>query len=203
MSCLVSESLQQVYLVRHGATDWSVAGKHTGRTDIPLNERGREQATALQARLRGLNADVVLTSPLARARGTAVLAGFAERAEVDADLAEWDYGAFEGLRTAEIRAQRADWDLFDDGCPDGENVDGVAARADRVIARVRAMSGNAMLFAHRDILGVIAARWVGWPAIEARRLYLEAASLSVLSYDHGSLAEPILCVLNDYEGPRN
>lgn len=197
----MSESLPQVYLVRHGATDWSVAGKHTGRTDISLNERGREQATALKARLRVLQVDAVLTSPLARARETAALAGFAEHAEVDADLAEWDYGALEGLRTTEIRTKLPDWDLYEDGCPGGENVDAVAARADRVIARVRARNGSAMLFAHRDILRVIAARWVGWSAIEARRLYLDAASLSVLSYDHGSFDEPIIRVLNDYDGP--
>jgi len=193
----------QIYLVRHGATDWSVAGKHTGRTDISLNEHGREQARALQTRLGELQVEVVLTSPLARARETAALAGFAERAEVDANLAEWDYGSLEGLRTAEIRSKQPDWDLFEDGCPGGENIDAVAVRADRVIARVRARNGSAMLFAHRDILRVIAARWVGWAAIEARRLYLDAASLSILSYDHGSLAEPIIRVLNDQaEVPR-
>jgi len=197
----VSDSTPQVYLVRHGATDWSVAGKHTGRTDIPLNERGREQARALQVRLRDVKVDAVFTSPLARAHETAALAGFVGHAEVVADLAEWDYGAFEGLRTAEIRAKRPGWDLFEDGCPGGENVEAVAARADRFIARVRAAKGSAMLFAHRDILRVIATRWVGWAAIEARRLYLEAASISVLSYDHGNLGEPIIRVLNDYEEP--
>jgi broad specificity phosphatase PhoE len=198
----VSDSVPQIYLVRHGATEWSVAGKHTGRADIPLNERGREQAKALQRRLGELKVVAVLTSPLARARETATLAGFAERAAIDADLVEWDYGALEGLRTSEIRATRPHWDLFEEGCPGGERVDGVAARADRVIARVRGRNGSAMLFAHRDILRVIAARWVGWRANEARRLYLEAASLSVLSYDHGSLDEPIIRVLNDYDGPR-
>lgn len=199
----MSDSLPQVYLVRHGATDWSVAGKHTGRTDISLNERGREQARALQSRLSELRVEAVLTSPLVRARETAALAGFAERAEVDPDLAEWDYGALEGLRTSEIRTQQPDWDLFEDGCPGGEHVEAVAARADRLIARVRARNVSAMLFAHRDILRVIAARWVGWPAIEARRLYLDAASVSILSYDHGSASEPIIRVLNDYDGPHN
>ena len=198
----MSESVPQIYLVRHGATDWSVAGKHTGRTDLSLNGRGREQAQALRGLLQAVKVDAVLTSPLARARETAELSGFAGRVEVDADLAEWDYGAFEGLRTSEIRAKQPDWDLFEDGCPRGETGDDVAVRADRLIARVRALKGNAMLFAHRDILRVIATRWVGWRAIEARRLYLEAASLSVLSYDHGSLAEPIIRVLNDYDGAR-
>jgi probable phosphoglycerate mutase len=198
----MSDSMPQIYLVRHGATDWSVAGKHTGRTDIRLNERGRTQAQSLRTRLRDVKFETVLTSPLARARETAVLAGFAATVLGDADLMEWDYGKFEGRRTAEIRADQPTWDLFEEGCPDGEQVGDVAARADRVIARVRALSGITALFAHRDILRVIAARWVGWPAIEARRLYLEAASVSVLGYDHNSLDEPLLRVLNDYEGTR-
>lgn len=198
----MSESVPQVYLVRHGATDWSVAGKHTGRTDIRLNEHGRAQAQALRTRLRDIKFGAVLTSPLARARETAVLAGFAASVQGDADLMEWDYGTLEGRRTAEIRAERPDWDLFKHGCAGGEQVADVAERADRVIARVRRLSGITALFAHRDILRVIAARWVGWPAIEARRLYLEAASVSVLGYDHNSLEEPILRVLNDYDGTR-
>lgn len=195
----MSVSLVQVCLVRHGATDWSVAGKHTGRTDIPLNDRGRAQAQALRARLHEMQIDVVFVSPLMRARQTAELAGFANEAQVDADLAEWDYGVFEGRRTTEIRAERAGWDLFEHACPGGESITDVAQRADRVIARVRALNGSAMLFAHRDILRVIAARWVGWSGVEARRLWLEAASLSILSYDHNSLAEPIIRVLNHHD----
>ena len=199
----MSDSLPQVYLIRHGATEWSVAGKHTGRTDIPLTASGRAQAEALRARLRALQADRVFTSPLVRARETAALAGFASEAEADADLVEWDYGTFEGRRTSEIRADQPGWDLFEHGCPGGERVDEVAARADRVIARIRKAGGKVLLFAHRDILRIIAARWVSWPGVEARRLYLEPASLSILAYDHGSLDEPILRVLNDYDHDRS
>ena len=195
----MSDSLQQVHLIRHGATDWSVAGKHTGRTDLPLTASGRAQAESLRARLHALKVDKVLTSPLVRARETAVLAGFASEIEEESDLLEWDYGTLEGQRTSEIRAAQPGWDLFEQGCPGGERVGDLAMRADRVIACVRKLGGNVLLFAHRDILRVIAARWVGWPGVEARRLYLEPASLSILGYDHGSLDEPILRVLNDYD----
>jgi broad specificity phosphatase PhoE len=199
----MSDSVPQVHLVRHGATEWSVAGKHTGRTDIPLSASGRAQAEALRTRLHALKVENVFSSPLVRARETAALAGFASEAETDADLLEWDYGTFEGRRTSEIRAEQPGWDLFEQGCPGGEGVDAVAARADRFIARIRKLDGNVLLFAHRDILRVIAARWVSWPGVEARRLYLEPASLSILGYDHGSLDEPILRVLNDYDHARS
>ncbi len=195
----MSDSLPQVHLVRHGATEWSSAGKHTGRTDIPLSSSGRAQAEGLRPRLHTVQVNRVFTSPLVRARETAALAGFASGAEADADLLEWDYGTFEGRRTSEIRAEQPGWDLFEHGCPGGESVGDVAARADRLIARMRKVGGNVLLFAHRDILRVIAARWVSWPGAEARRLYLEPASLSILGYDHGSLDEPILRVLNDYD----
>ncbi len=199
----MSDSLQQVHLVRHGATEWSVAGKHTGRTDIPLSASGRAQAEGLRTRLHAVQVNRVFTSPLVRARETAALAGFASGAEADSDLLEWDYGTFEGRRTSEIRAEQPGWDLFERGCPGGESVGDVAARADRVIARIREVGGNVLLFAHRDILRVIAARWVSWPGMEARRLYLEPASLSILGYDHGSLDEPILRVLNDFDHDRS
>jgi probable phosphoglycerate mutase len=198
----MSDSIQQVHLVRHGATEWSVAGKHTGRTDIPLTVSGRAQAESLRERLQDLKVDKVFSSPLVRARETAVLAGFASDIEAEPDLLEWNYGTFEGQRTSEIRAAQPGWDLFEHGCPGGETVAEVAARADRVIARVRELGGRVLLFAHRDILRVIAVRWVGWPGVEARRLYLEPASLSILGYDHGSIDEPILRVLNDYDHGR-
>ena len=192
----MSGDLPQVYLVRHGETAWSLSGQATGRTDIALNERGEREAQALSARLNGLSFARVFTSPLLRARRTAELAGFGELAEVDADLAEWDYGAYEGRRTADIRAERPGWRLLEDGCPDGETLAAVSLRADRVIGRVRTLGGNALVFAHRDILRVFAARWLELHAVEARRLYLTTASVSILGYHH-DLDEPVIRLWND------
>lgn len=193
-------ALPQVYLVRHGETAWTISGQHTGRTDIPLTERGEHDALALSVRLRGLSLTKVLTSPLQRARQTGDLAGFGERMEPDADLMEWDYGAYEGRRTSDIRAAHPGWRLFEDGCPSGETLLEVSMRADRVIARVRALGGDVLVFAHRDILRVLIARWIALPALEARRLHLTTASLSVLGYDH-DLDEPVIRVLNDVRHP--
>ena len=148
----------KIYLVRHGETAWTISGQHTGRTDIPLTERGERDAQKLSARLRSMTFANVRTSPLQRAWRTGELAGFGARAEADADLLEWDYGAYEGRRTADIRAERPGWHLFEDGCPGGETVEAVGTRADRVIARIRACAGDVLLFAHRDILRVLAAR---------------------------------------------
>ena len=192
----MSADLPQVYLVRHGETAWSLSGQATGRTDIALNERGEREAQSLSTRLKGLSFVRVLTSPLQRARRTAELAGFGESAEADADLAEWDYGAYEGRRTADIRAERPGWRLIEDGCPDGEMLAAVALRADRVIGRIRALSGDALVFAHRDILRVLAARWLGLQALEARRLYLATATVSILGYHH-DLDEPVIRLWND------
>lgn len=192
----MSGVLPKVYLVRHGETAWTLSGQHTGRTDIPLTERGERDARDLGARLRGLTFTKVLTSPLQRARRTGELAGFGECMEPDPDVMEWDYGAYEGRRTLDIRAERPGWRLFEDGCPGGETLMEVSARADRVIARVRAHGGDVLVFAHRDILRILAARWVALPVLEARRLYLETASLSVLGYDH-DLDEPVIRLLND------
>ena len=192
----VSGDPPQVYLVRHGETAWSLSGQATGRTDIALTERGEREAQALSARLNGLSFLRVFTSPLQRARRTAELAGFGELADVDDDLAEWDYGAYEGRRTAEIRVERPGWRLIEDGCPDGEVLAAVALRADRVIGRLRALSGDALVFAHRDILRVLAARWLELQAVEARRLYLDTASVSILGYHH-DLQEPVIRLWND------
>jgi probable phosphoglycerate mutase len=152
----MSNILPKVYLVRHGETAWTISGQHTGRTDIPLTERGERDAQELSARLRGLTFAKVLTSPLQRARRTGELAGFGESAQADPDLTEWDYGAYEGRRTSDIRAERPDWRLFEDGCPGGETLVEVGTRADRVIARVRALGGDVLVFAHRDILRILA-----------------------------------------------
>ena len=190
-----SKPLPQVWLVRHGETAWSLSGQHTGRTDIPLLASGEQAARALKPRLAGRPFAKVLSSPLARARQTCDSAGFAGIAENCDDLVEWDYGDYEGRRTAEILLARPGWKLFEDGCPGGETLGEVAVRADRVIALLRNVGGDALLFAHRDILRVIAARWVELPPVEARRLYLNTASIGVLSYDH-NLSEPIIRALN-------
>ena len=181
-----------MYLLRHGETPWAATGQHTGRTDLPLNERGEQQARALAPRLAALQLDRVLCSPLQRARRTAELAVPGLAATLDADLAEWDYGEYEGVTTAAIRARQPQWNLFRDGCPRGETLDAVAARADRVIARARALGGITLLVAHRDILRILAMRWIGVAAIEAAHLLLDTATLGSLGYDHHSLAEPAI-----------
>jgi broad specificity phosphatase PhoE len=191
----LSEPLPSVYLVRHGETAWSLSRQHTGRTDIPLTERGERDAQALVSRLANLQFQTVLTSPLIRARRTAELAGFGASAQPEPDLMEWDYGAYEGRRTSEIQAERPGWNVFEHGCPGGESLAQISARADRVITRVQAAKGNAVLFAHRDILRVIAARWIQLNGIEGRRLYLETASISILGFDHDR-SEPVIRVLN-------
>nr|SPS05974.1 Phosphoglycerate mutase [Candidatus Nitrotoga fabula] len=196
----MSGALPNLYLVRHGETAWSISGQHTGRTDIPLTERGEHDALALSARLRGLSLTKVLSSPLQRAWRTGDLAGFGERMEPDADLMEWDYGAYEGRRTSDIRTEHPGWRLFEDGCPGGETLVEVSMRAERIITRVRALEGDVLVFAHRDIFRILIARWVALPALEARRLHLATASLSVLGYDH-DLDEPVIRVLNDVRHP--
>lgn len=187
--------LPKVHLVRHGETAWSFSGKATGRTDIPLTKRGERDARGLGTLLQGRSFPQVLTSPLQRAQRTAVLAGFGDRAQHDPDLMEWDYGAYEGRRTAEIQSERPGWSLFKDGCPDGETLQAVSARAERVIDRIRALRGDVLVFAHRDILRVLAARWLGFAAADARRLYLDTAAHSILGYHH-DLDEPVIRLWN-------
>jgi broad specificity phosphatase PhoE len=191
----MSTAFPRVYLVRHGETAWSLSGQHTGRTDIPLTAHGVEMARGLRTRLQDKTFSVVLSSPLSRARHTAELAGFADVMQIDADLMEWDYGRYEGQRTVDIRAERPGWGLFENGSPGGETIADVADRAERVIARIRAQDGDALLFAHRDILRVLAACWVSLPPIDGRRFNLEPASISILGYDH-QLTEPLIQVLN-------
>jgi probable phosphoglycerate mutase len=184
-------ALPYVCLVRHGETAWTVTGQHTGRSDIPLTAHGEDEARPLEPALRRRQFSDVFTSPLQRARRTCELAGFGSVAAVDADLVEWDYGDYEGRRTAEIKANRPGWQLFDDGCPNGETADDVGVRADKVIARIRRCTGNVLLFGHRDMFRVIAARWLDLPAREGRRLYHATGSLSILGYDH-TLDEPVI-----------
>ena len=190
------EAFPKLYLARHGETAWSISGQHTGRADIPLTDQGERNARSLGARLKGLRFVKVLTSPLQRAKRTSELAGFGTVATIDPDLMEWNYGRYEGKRTVEIRQERPDWNLFRDGCPAGETLDAVSARADRVIGRIRACAGDVLLFAHQDFLRVLAVRWVGLPAIEAQHFLLTTASLSILGYDHG-LDQPVISLWND------
>jgi broad specificity phosphatase PhoE len=192
----MSEALPVIYLARHGETAWSVSGQHTGRTDLPLTERGERNARALGERLRGMTFAKVLTSPLQRAVRTCELAGFGAVAEIDPDLVEWDYGEYEGRRTAEIHAQRPDWQLFRDGCPGGESPDQIGARADRVIGRVRALKADVLVFSSGHFLRVFAARWLGLDASAGRYLLLSTASLSALGYEH-NLTEPAIRLWNE------
>ncbi|MCA1841934.1 MAG: histidine phosphatase family protein [Actinobacteria bacterium] len=169
-----------IYLVRHGATERSVEGRHTGRADIPLTDEGRRQAGMVRERLAGRPFALVLVSPLKRALETAQLAGYGDVAEIEPDLMEWDYGAYDNLTAVEIRRERPGWTPWEGGFPEGETLDQLAARAERVLARARPVEGDVALFAHGHILRVIAARWLEQPAIEAAHYYLSTASLSVL-----------------------
>ena len=196
----MSEPLPLVYLARHGETAWSLSGQHTGSTDLPLTERGEQQARALGERLRGAHFVKVLTSPSQRARRTAELAGFSSAAEIDPDLAEWDYGQYEGRRTADILAERPGWFLFRDGAPGGETPDQVAARADRVVRRIRAVQGDIAVFSSAHILRVLAVRWLGLEAAAGRYFLLGTSSLSILGYEH-NLAEPAVRLWNEAHQP--
>jgi probable phosphoglycerate mutase len=173
---------QQVYLIRHGETEWSLSGQHTGMTDIALTENGRNIARLLAPVLAKEIFALVLTSSLERARATCALAGFGSRAEVDRDLVEWNYGEYEGLTPKQIDAKAPGWIIFTDGCPTGETPEQVSTRVDRVIARARAVTGHVALFAHGHIFRVFAARWLGLPAAAGRHFLLDTAALSVLSY---------------------
>jgi broad specificity phosphatase PhoE len=173
----------EIWLIRHGETEWSRSGAHTGRTDIPLNEAGRAQAQAIGRYLRGRRFDLVLTSPLSRGLETCRLAGYGEVAQVDPDLREWDYGDYEGLMTADIRRERPNWSLWRDGVPNGETVGQVAARARRVIERVAHTEGDVALFAHGHLLRILAAVWLDLEPAAGRLFALDTASVSTLGYE--------------------
>jgi probable phosphoglycerate mutase len=192
----MAESLPEIYLARHGETAWTISHQHTGRSDIPLTERGERNARSLGDRLRGMTFTKVMVSPLERARRTALLAGFGELGAVEPDLTEWDYGRYDGLTTIEIRKEQPDWSLFRDGCPGGESVAGVGARADRVIAKLRAIEGRLLLFGHSHFFRVLGARWLGLEPTDGRLFFLSTASLSVLGYEH-SRSEPVIRLWND------
>ena len=192
----MNEPLPTVYLARHGETAWSISGQHTGLTDLPLTERGERNARRLGERLSGLRFAKVLTSPLQRAARTCELAGFEKVAQIEPDLLEWNYGKYEGRRTAEIHAERPEWRLFRDGCPGGESPGQVAARADRVLHRLQSLKGDVLLFSSGHFLRVLAARWLGLEPAAGRFFLLSTASLSALSYEH-NLSEPAIRLWDD------
>ena len=192
----MSEGLPIVYLARHGETAWTLSGQYTGLTDLPLTERGERNACRLAERLRGITFAKVFTSPLQRAARTCDLAGFGAVAEIDRDLVEWNYGEYEGRLTTDIHRECPNWQLFRDGCPGGESPHEVGARADRAIKRVRAVTGNVLLFSSGHFLRVFAARWLGLDAAMGRYFMLSTASVSALGYDH-NLSQPVIRLWND------
>ena len=180
---MTETAAHEVWLIRHGETEWARQGRHTGRTDVPLTETGREQARALGRRLVGRRFGIVLTSPLSRASETASLAGFGTSAVVDPDLSEWDYGVFEGRLTSEIRADYPGWSIWTGPWPEGETADQVGARAERVLARLAAVDGDGLVFAHGHLLRVLAARWLGLPPTSGSLFSLSTATLSILGWE--------------------
>ena len=187
----MSEPYPVIYLARHGETAWSLSGQHTGLTDLPLTKDGEDAARRLGERLKGLSVTKVFTSPLQRAARTCELAGFGAVAQFDPDLVEWNYGKYEGLRTSEIQRTRPDWKLFRDGCPEGETLDQIGTRADRVVNRVRALNDNVLLFSSGHFLRVLAARWLRLEPAAGRYFVLGTASLSALGYEH-DISEPVV-----------
>jgi probable phosphoglycerate mutase len=193
----MDNQLPVIYIARHGETAWTITGQHTGLTDLPLTPQGEKNAQALADRLKGMAFAKVLTSPLQRARQTCALAGFGSVAEVENDLVEWDYGQYEGLRSAEIRAKRPDWQLFRDGAPGGESPCQVMARADNVWKRVREVKGNVLLFTSGHFIRVLAARWIGLePSVHSNSFLLSTASLSAVGYDQDCF-HPVIRLWND------
>jgi len=192
----MSGTLPVVYLARHGETAWSLSGQHTGKTDLPLTERGESNARRLGERLQGMTFAKIFTSPLQRALRTCELAIGSGAAEIDRDLVEWDYGEYEGRRTEDIHKEQPDWQLFRDGCPGGESPRQIGARADLVVQRVRAIAGDVLLFSSGHFLRVLAARWLGLEPGAGQFLLLSTASLSALGYEH-NLSQPVIRLWND------
>jgi broad specificity phosphatase PhoE len=178
-----SHSAHEVVLVRHGETEWSRAGRHTGRTDVPLTEQGRRQAESVGTVLADRDFALVLTSPLGRALETCRLAGFGDRAQPRDELMEWDYGAYEGRTTSEIREERPGWTLWRDGVPEGETTEQVGQRVDRVLEQIRSLEGDALLFAHGHVLRVLTARWLELEPDAGRLFALDPATLSTLAFE--------------------
>ena len=187
----MSSVLPQVHLVRHGETAWSLSGQHTGRTDMPLTQAGEAVARGVADRLKGLSFSAVWSSPSQRAYNTSVLAGFGAESVKKDELQEWDYGAYEGLTTKQILAERPGWNVFRDGCPKGESAADVGARADGIIRQLREAGGNILIFSSAHFLRVLGARWVGLPPEGGALLVLDTTSISVLGYEH-DLSEPVI-----------
>jgi probable phosphoglycerate mutase len=215
----MSSDLPRLFLARHGDTAWTDSRQRTGRTDLPLNERGEERARQLGERLRRFSFARVFTSPLQRASKTCALAGFllpppsppsdggegggrGPVAEVDPDLVEWDYGRYEGKLTRDILKERPGWEMFRDGCPDGESPPDVATRADRFIAVVRGIEGDVLAFSSAHIIRMIAARWLGLPPGAGRLFFCRPASVGVLGFEHNSRDEPIIALWNNVVRPQ-
>jgi probable phosphoglycerate mutase len=193
----MSEALPITYVARHGETAWTITGQHTGLTDLPLTERGERNARRLGERLKGLTFAKVFSSPLQRALRTCELAGFRAVVEVDPELVEWNYGAYEGRRRADIRAERPGWELFRDGVPGGETLQQIGARADRVIERIRAVRGDVLLFTSGHFIRVLACRWLGVePGVNSRFFMLSTASLSALGYENAP-SRPVIRLWNE------
>ena len=186
----------RLYLIRHGETGWSRSGRHTGRTDIPLTPSGEDEARELGKHLRDISFAQVLTSPLRRAVQTCSLAGLDKNPEIEPDLAEWDYGDYEGQRSVDILEARPDWNVYRDGCPGGEMPAQVSARADRLISRLLKLDGNIALFAHGQFGSVLAARWIGLAVAEAEHFMLGTASLSILAFDPHHAGVPVIALWN-------
>ena len=198
----MSSDLPRLFLARHGDTAWTDSRQRTGRTDLPLNEHGEERARHLGERLQRFSFARVLTSPLQRASKTCALAGFGEVAEVDPDLVEWDYGRFEGKLTRQIVKERPGWEMFRDGCPDGESPADVAARADAFIDRVRCIEGDVLAFSSGHVIRMIAGRWLGLPPVAGRCFFCRPASVGVLGFEHRNQDEPIIVIWNQVAQPR-
>lgn len=194
----MNHSFPIAYLARHGETAWTLTGQHTGRTDLPLTERGEWNARRLGDRLVGMTFAQIFSSPLQRARRTCELAGFSGTAKIDDDLVEWNYGDYEGRTRTQILAERPDWNLFRDGCPGGESPEHIAARADRVVQRIRAAGGNVLLFSSGHILRVLATRWIETNITCAASLMLSTASLSTLTFE-GTLTQPTIGLWNNVD----
>jgi broad specificity phosphatase PhoE len=192
----MAASLADVYLVRHGETEWTLSGRHTGLTNLPLTPGGEEQARRLRSRLTAIPFARIFTSPLQRAVRTCELCEYGSASEVDPDLTEWNYGDYEGKKRPEILTNRPDWIIFRDGCPNGESPEDVGHRADRVIARLRQLEGTTLVFSSGHFLRVLIARWLGLAPSSGSYFKLGTATLSVLGYDHNNPLEPIIRLLN-------
>lgn len=191
----MTEGSGEVWLVRHGETEWTASGRHTGRTDLSLTEKGRRQAERLREKLARRSFALVLSSPLARAAETCRIAGYGDVAEFDHDLREWDYGDYEGLTISQIRGKVAGWTLWTGDLPGGETIGQVAARARRVIGKAREVKGDVALFGHGHLLRVICACWLGLPPDSGRLFLLGTASLSILGYERET---PVISLWNHY-----